>query len=116
MAVSKLVTQVRRLSEQASIIDIEGDVTGQADATLSDAYARATANNPKVVVLNFAKLDYMNSSGIGLLVMLLVRAQRAKHKLMACGLNEHYQQIFELTRLNDAISIFKNEADALASL
>jgi len=29
-------------------------------------------------------------------------------------LSEHYTQIFELTRLNEAIAIFANEADALA--
>ena len=35
---------------------------------------------------------------------------------MAYGLSEHYQQIFELTRLNEAILLFPTEANALASL
>jgi anti-sigma B factor antagonist len=34
---------------------------------------------------------------------------------MACGLSEHYRQIFELTRLNEAISICATEAEALAA-
>jgi anti-sigma B factor antagonist len=58
----------------------------------------------------------MNSGGIGLLVTLLVRANRAKQRLLACGLNDHYRQIFELTRLDEAISIFDTEADALAAV
>ena len=57
----------------------------------------------------------MNSSGIGLLVTLLVRAQRQKQKLAAYGLSEHYRQIFDLTRLNEAIAIYDSEADALAT-
>ena len=113
MVQTKLTTNVRRLNASASAIDIEGDVTGQAESILTDAYSRATASNPRCVVLNFSKLDYMNSSGIGLLVMLLVRAQRQKQKLYAYGLNDHYRQIFELTRLDDAIGIFANEAEAL---
>jgi anti-anti-sigma regulatory factor len=35
---------------------------------------------------------------------------------VAYGLNEHYQHIFELTRLNEAIRIFDTEAEALAAL
>jgi anti-sigma B factor antagonist len=107
--------EVRRLSDAASVIDIEGDVTGQADSALSDAYARATANSPRSVLLNFEKLDFMNSSGIGVLVTLLVRAQRQKHRLLAIGLNAHYRNIFELTRLSDAIGLFDSEAEALAA-
>ena len=60
-------------------------------------------------------LDYMNSGGIGLLVTLLVRANRQKQKLLATGLNDHYKQIFELTRLDEAIVIHDTEAAALAA-
>jgi anti-sigma B factor antagonist len=49
-------------------------------------------------------------------VTLLVRANRAKQRLLACGLNDHYRQIFELTRLDEAISIFDDEAAALAAV
>jgi len=66
-------------------------------------------------VLDFSGLDYMNSGGIGLLVTLLVRANRQKQKLLACGLNEHYKQIFELTRLDEAIGIHDTEAAAVAA-
>jgi anti-sigma B factor antagonist len=44
---------------------------------------------------------------------LLVRANRNKQNLMAYGLNDHYRQIFELTRLDEAIGIHPTEADAL---
>jgi anti-sigma B factor antagonist len=32
---------------------------------------------------------------------------------MAFGLNDHYRQIFELTRLNEAIAIYDTEAQAV---
>ncbi len=57
----------------------------------------------------------MNSSGIGLLVTLLIRVQRHKQKLMAYGLNDHYKQIFDLTRLNEAISIYPSEEAAVTA-
>ena len=54
-------------------------------------------------------------TGIGLLVTLLVRAQRSKQAVFAYGLSEHYRQIFELTRLDEAVGIHDSETDALAA-
>ena len=65
---------------------------------------------------DFAGLEYMNSGGIGLLVTLLVRAQRAGQRLMAVGLSDHYRQILSLTRLDEAIEIHDDEAAALAAV
>lgn len=78
-----------------------------------DAYARATDAGARRVLFNFNQLEYMNSSGIGLLVTLLIRANRQGQRIGAFGLNEHYRDIFELTRLDEAISIYDDEASAL---
>lgn len=95
------------------VIDIAGDFTSAAEAALMEAYEKATGGTPKSIALNFSNLDYMNSGGIGLLVTLLVRVNRQKQRLLAFGLNDHYRQIFELTRLDDAIGIHADEASAL---
>ena len=57
----------------------------------------------------------MNSGGIGLLVTLLVRVNRQGQQLPAFGLSEHYRQIFELTRLDEAVGIHDSEPEALAA-
>jgi anti-sigma B factor antagonist len=57
----------------------------------------------------------MNSSGIGLLVTLLIRINRQKQHLLSYGLTEHYQHIFKLTRLSDVIGIYETETNALAA-
>ena len=113
---ANLTTSVRKLHSNIGIIDIQGDVTGFAENALMDAFSQASNGSTKAILLNFSGLDYMNSSGIGLLVTLLIRTQRQKQKLMACGLSEHYEEIFKLTRLNEAIGIYADEADALAAL
>jgi len=97
----------------ASIVDIRGDVTAGSEAVLMSAYEEA--GDAKAVVLNFTDLAYMNSGGIGLLVTLLVRANRHSQQLLAFGLSDHYRQIFELTRLDEAVGIHDTESDALAA-
>ena len=106
---------VREASAGARVIDIKGDITAQSEDVLMDAYGRAGEEGVRVIVLNFTGLDYMNSGGIGLLVTLLVRAQRQRRRVLAYGLSEHYRQIFELTRLDEAVGIHESEDDALAA-
>ncbi len=106
---------VREVSETARAIDITGDVTAQSEEVLMDAYGRANADGVAAIVLNFSGLDYMNSGGIGLLVTVLVRAQRQHQRVLAYGLSDHYRQIFELTRLDDAVGIHDSEDEALAA-
>ncbi len=105
---------VRRLNGRISVIDISGEVTAKSEEALGAAFADAS-RGVQAVILNFGNLEYMNSSGIGLLVTLLIRAQRQKQKLLACGLSDHYRQIFQLTRLDEAIGIFGSEGDAVAA-
>lgn len=116
MSQTNLSTEVRKPTPYVSIIDIQGEVTGFAENVLMDAFSKASTGTTKAIMLNFSSLDYMNSSGIGLLVTLLIRTQRQKQRLMAYGLSQHYLEIFKLTRLNEAISIFNDEAEALAAV
>ena len=107
-------TSADRIDERTIVIRVRGDVTAASEGPLMAAYGQA-GEKTRVIVLDYTGLDYMNSGGIGLLVTLLVRANRQKQKLLACGLNDHYKQIFELTRLDEAIGIHDTEAAALAA-
>jgi anti-sigma B factor antagonist len=98
----------------ATILRIHGDITGASETALMDAYSLA-APGTRSIVLDFTDLEYMNSGGIGLLVTLLVRAQRAGQSLHAIGLSDHYRQILALTRLDEAIGIHDDESAALAA-
>src|SRR5688572_18927701 len=105
--------EVREASEGARVIVIKGDITAASEDVLMDAYGRACESGVRAIVLSFVELDYMNSGGIGLLVALLVRAQRERQRVLAFGLSDHVRQIFELTRLDEAVGIHDSEDEAL---
>jgi len=115
MALNEAVMSVAVLEPGAVSIGISGDVTAACEQALMAAHEEATDAGAKLVILDFSGMDYMNSGGIGMLVTLLVRGQRRQQKLAAVGLTEHYRQIFELTRLDEAISLHNDAAQALAS-
>src|SRR5205807_10574740 len=84
-----------------------------AEDVLMEAYSEASLPTTRSIILNFNGLEYMDSSGIGLLVTLLIRVNRQKQRMLAFGLSDHYKHIFELTRLTEAIGIYEIDADVL---
>jgi anti-sigma B factor antagonist len=110
----ELRMDVRQVGDAVAVVDIKGEVTSACEPTLMAAYEEAERGGARRLVLNFGGLEYMNSGGIGMLVTLLVRANRQHQQLAAYGLSDHYREIFELTRLDEAITIFGDEESALA--
>jgi anti-sigma B factor antagonist len=113
MPEAQVKMEVREVEAGVSVIDIRGELTAFAEGVLMDAYNQASDGETRVVVLNFSGLEYMNSSGIGLLVTLLIRANRQRQRLLTYGLSEHYRHIFELTRLDEAIGIYDSEEESV---
>jgi len=115
MTTHELEVAVRERNGVA-VIDMTGDVNSSAEAALDTAYDEATANATKDVALNFEDVDYINSTGIALIVGLLAKARRDSIDVRAFGLSEHYRGIFEITRLVDFMTITDDEDGALGAL
>ena len=115
MSTTPLQTRVRSADAGVAVIELTGDVTAACETELMDAYREAGRAEIRGLVLDFRRLDYMNSSGIGLLVTLLVRAKREGQQVSAFGLSDHYRQIFQLTRLDEVISVHDEEEQAVAA-
>jgi len=113
MAAKSLEAQVRH-QPRVAIIDLHGEINAFAEDVLNKAYAEAESRRAEVILLNFSDVDYINSTGIALIVSLLVRARKSKRRLLACGLSDHYVEIFQITRLVDFMSVFPDEKSALA--
>jgi anti-anti-sigma factor len=111
MATRDLEVTVRR-REGTAILDLVGDIDSSAEAALQTAYDEATSESGSVL-LNFAHTDYINSTGIAVIVGLLAQARARAVQITACGLSDHYREIFEITRLADFMTIADNEDGAL---
>lgn len=97
----------------ALVLDLHGDLDGGATGRMQQMQAQAAELAPSVLVLNFAGLGYMNSTGIALIVGLLADARRFGTDVRVCGLSDHYRHIFEITRLADFVSFHPDEHTAV---
>ena len=96
------------------VLELAGRLDGSATARmrqLQDVFDRSV----DAVVLDFDHVDYINSTGIALVVGLAAAARGGRVPLRACGLTEHYAHIFRITRLADFVRIYPDAATALAA-
>lgn len=93
------------ITGQTAVIIMHGEINQDADAALTAAYADVAQMQPTAITLDFSGVDYINSTGIALIVGLLAKARAAHIPLTAVGLSPHYREIFTITRLSDFIQI-----------
>ena len=77
----------------------------RVEVVLAGRIDRDAADCPASIELDFTGVDYINSTGIALIVGVLARARAQSVGVRASGLTEHYRHIFEITRLSDFIEI-----------
>ena len=111
MAEAQLKVGIREVGDLV-IIDLQGEINAFAEAALINAYIEASSTGAKSLALNFSDVEYINSTGIALIVSLLGRARKDNQEVIAFGLSDHFASIFEITRLSDFMQIVPDEAAA----
>ena len=97
-----------RCQDGVAVLDLVGDIDARAEGALQRAYEEV-AGDTHSIVLDFSDADYINSTGIALIVRLLADARARRIEMSACGLSDHYREIFEITRLADFMRITDTE-------
>ena len=101
---------VVRDRDGTAVIELRGRIDAGAEPAIARAGAEAAALGRPELMLDFAGTDYINSTGIALIVGLLARARAERREVSARGLTAHYREIFEITRLSDFMRIVHDDS------
>lgn len=99
-----------------AVLELRGQLDGKADLRMDAAYADAVVGGPRAILLDFKNVDFINSTGIALIVGVLGKARQQQLPVLVCGLSDHYQHIFEITRLADFMQFFADEEAAIVGV
>jgi len=107
-------TQVETRSEDGvGIIEIGGEVTSFSEKVLESGYEQLTGQGLQKICLNFAKVSYINSAGMAIIIGILTKGRAREQTLRCCGLTEHFQKIFEMVGITKYMPHFASEELAL---
>ena len=74
------------------------------------------ATTPQVMIVDMTEVPYIDSAGLGLIMNYHVAAQDQGRKLLLAGVNERVTALFEMTRVQNVLSIFPTVEAAEASV
>ena len=99
-----------------TVLRFEGDIASTSKDAVLGAYQALPKDSTKIVLLDFTKVDYINSSGIALVIQLMIEASNAGQKVYAFGLSPHFTKVFTMVGITKYAGLFPGQAEALAAL
>jgi anti-sigma B factor antagonist len=98
-----------------TVLRFEGDIASTSREAVLGTYQALPKADVKRIVLDFTKVDYINSSGIALVIQLLVEAANSGQKVCAFGLSAHFVKVFTMVGITKYAGLFPGQAEAIAS-
>ena len=116
---SETKSRAEQLTSQAgnpvTVLRFEGDIASTSKEAVLGAFQALPKNDVKRVLLDFTKVDYINSSGIALIIQLLIEAANSGQKVCAFGLSPHFVKVFTMVGITKYAGLFPTQAEALAT-
>lgn len=105
-----------REKEGILILDLKGRLTvGEEVAGFREKLQELLGEGHKKIILNLADVDYIDSTGLGSLVICFTRVQKAGGELKLLNLNRRNIELLVLTKLTTVFELFNDEQDAVNS-
>jgi len=99
-----------------AVLRYEGDIASTSKEAVLGTYQALPKQTTKLVLLDFTKVDYINSSGIALVIQMLIEAANAGQKVFAFGLSPHFTKVFTMVGITKYAGLFPGQSEALAAL
>ncbi len=100
-----------------TVIELNGDVLGGPDANELHSKLRDLLNEGKKnIVIDLVKVEYMNSSGLGMMTSMLSTVKSAGGNLALANPAERIKSLLTITKLNQLFKTFDDIDQAIASL
>ena len=99
-----------------TVLRFEGDIASTSKDAVLGAFQALPKETTKLVLLDFTGVDYINSSGIALVIQLLIEASNSGQKVSCFGLSAHFTKVFTMVGITKYAGLFPTQAEALAAL
>ena len=106
----------RRLDDVV-ILDLSGRITmGEGTLIVRDHIQKLLDGGERKFLLNLAEVDYIDSSGLGELVISFTTERNQGGELKLLDLTRRVRNLLQITKLLTVFEVFDNEAEALKSM
>ncbi len=103
-----------RETKQATVLALKGDLTYDHRASFKAAVERVRGTACRHLILDLEQVQFLDSSGLGLLALLAQSLKLNKIRLSAIRPQSYVREIMTLANITKLIPLHNSEAEALA--
>lgn len=101
--------------QQITCLRFVGDVSSASKDAIVGTYQALDKASHKQILLDFKGVEYLNSSGIALVIQVLMEASKSGQTISICGLTPHFNKVFTMVGITKYAALYPDEAAALAA-
>jgi anti-sigma B factor antagonist len=106
----------QREREGITVLELNGRITVGAEASaVRDKCSQLGAEGKKNIVLELSKVDFIDSTGLGALVICATNQRKSGGNVKLVNLNRRNVELLVMTKLATVFEIFTDEQDAISS-
>jgi anti-sigma B factor antagonist len=106
----------QREREGIALLDLKGRITIGDEASAFRAAVEKIAVQPEPrLLLNMLEVDYVDSTGLGAMVMCSMRLKNAKGVAKLVNVNRRNIELIVMTKIDSIFEVFDDETDAINS-
>lgn len=99
-----------------TILQVNGSLDADETQALEEKVVSLLEGGATSLVFDFTDLDYINSSGLRVLVLAYQRLKKSAGKVAICGVKDYIQEVFEVSGYDKIFSMFPSRSDAVTGL
>lgn len=98
-----------------TVLKIDGRLDSNTSRELEEKVMGVITGGAKRVLMDFGGVDYINSSGLRVLLMAFQHLKRGGGVLHLCDIKDYMREVFEISGYTEIFPIFPGQAEALAA-
>jgi anti-sigma B factor antagonist len=99
------------MNSVVQIIEPEGILDGTKTVDFQDQINQIIDSGVHTILVDFTKVTFMDSSGLGALVKVFKLLKAAEVELFLCSINDQVKMLFELTSMDKYFAILENREE-----
>jgi len=94
-------------------VELKGDVDLYSSPQIRNQFSKLLENDKPLILINFAGVDYIDSSGLATLIELLQKLKKSEGRLFLYHVSETVRSVFQLAKLDEFFKICDSKDAAI---
>ncbi|MBC17334.1 Anti-sigma factor antagonist [Pseudodesulfovibrio profundus] len=99
-----------------TIITVNGNLDAEGTQDMEERVIGLLENGERSLLFDFSDLDYINSSGLRVLVLAYQRLKKNQGSVAICGIKDYIQEVFEVSGYDKIFPLYPNRTDAISGM